>query len=462
MTAFPLHAASSASKESPVSIVVLSMGQQRTIAPRRRHVKTASGGPLPQQDVDARKVDAPAAPAHNKDMNRARSVLRRAKRCAAHRFRRAQLAMAGLYMLGMLGLLGCGKPLPPPVEPVVDVPLEHEIEPPKVVRTGGGPSCVLRSKRLPWLGDDEGTPLRQSAATEPFAFVIGGRAELRLSAKTKGPAVALLVQSYGVQLSGVVLNRELPLYAARRITFEGFASPRPRTRLLWRGVGEEGLLVGYELRGGVDKDKLGAVVQCEDLSLNLRKFEAAPKQSATKKGRLARLLWRGRVPLSAEPGGPALAWLNNESADDDTELYTDQVLELAFDGQFSRILWKRQRELLFGWVPAAALYIMEDDGPEPFDELEENLPETEPELAESDALRCAVDVSLFIGRDGGPVSEVGVVRAGTVIEVLERSTPNVEIELKATLPNDGPFRLAPSVMLYARATDIAGCKQLDP
>ncbi len=111
-----------------------------------------------------------------------------------------------------------------------------------------------------------------------------------------------------------------------------------------------------------------------------------------------------------------MAWIDPDIQDDD-DFTTDQVRELSFDGSHSRIVWQRPRDVVFGWIPADALYVLEVGEPDGVDDGEEmvvGVLNGVASNAESGLWRCREALPLFASvTDGPPPSRWGPCAQGS-------------------------------------------------
>ncbi|MBW2459330.1 MAG: hypothetical protein JRI68_32860 [Deltaproteobacteria bacterium] len=350
-----------------------------------------------------------------------------------------------------------------PDPPTVQVPADPADETPTPVPPAGPQSCSLTTSAWHALdADEQGSPLRAAGSSEPFAYVLGGTARIKLAASTAADAVSITVSSGGVELRGVMAAGSLPIHPRRPIVFEGYAIPKASAQLLWRGGGPGGIRVSYAVAGGLEADKLQATVPCSALTLDVTTFDATRKVLGTTRGRLARLRFDEKKPLSTTAGSAAVAWIDPDAPDDDG-YYTDQVRELHFDGTHSRIVWDRPRDVLFGWVPADAIYVLEDDER---DVLEEDVANMVGVLhgAEADSQsglrRCREALPLFASvSDGRPVP-VGTLRAGVAFDVLEQEEAMTSLVVPDVLDAAGPFLLGEDTRIVAHEAALASCGEI--
>src|SRR5690606_29750497 len=193
-----------------------------------------------------------------------------------------------------------------------------------------------------------------------FFAIYGGSLALKLSANVSADAIPVQVASMGLSLRGTLASQHVPLHLRRPIVFEEAVIPTSAARLSWSGIDAQGIVVTHHLEGGVEADRLRASVPCRDLALTPESFELPNEFYDPERGRVARIREDQRVPLSTSPGGAPVIWIDLSKWE--PEGWSDRVRELAFDGNHSRIAWKRDRELVFGWVPGnAVLGLLPDD-----------------------------------------------------------------------------------------------------
>ena len=297
-------------------------------------------------------------------------------------------------------------------------------------------ACALSTTS--WSGGDgiDGLPLRLPDAEVPFVYVIGAAANLKLSSSVSASRVPVRFSHRGVVIDGGVPVAELPLSLRRPVVFEGFVVPKPGSQVSWRGSGESGLVVGFELIAGVAQDTLKAEVSCGDLTLTMASFEldkALPKG----RGRLARFESEEAIALSITPGGPPVAFLDSERTYDeatDSEVAT-LVRELSYNGSASLILWDRPNDVVFGWIDGRHLYRFHD-----VDEERDSAYATAgvlnaagAEAQQEEHLVCARDVPLTVRVSDGPEQRIGAVKANT--PMLVDDMESVPSRIFVTIPS---------------------------
>jgi hypothetical protein len=323
-----------------------------------------------------------------------------------------------------------------PIEPQAEEPLPPAVALPAAI------ACLIDG---PWQGRDGATPLRLRDGGPVFAEV-GGGVDAQLHLPQGRPAgAAIELDTGGVSLRGRVDAAEIPLRPARPVAFQGFAVPFASTLLDLQEAGPGWVAVACPAIEGVEPlaPPLAAQLPCNDVTASELEFVTSAAAGAAGDKRPALLRVGRPIPLSVAPGGPAVAKLH--AADDEDA----EVSVVGVEGGRSRVLWWRDEALIFGWIPTADLR-----RGTPANQLGEMFGMGGLGLrgeGEGDPLTCAADVPL-VAEAGGERATVGLVRAGTAIEILERGGPyaRVAVDLGATA-------LAEGASLKVRAADLAGC-----
>jgi hypothetical protein len=307
-------------------------------------------------------------------------------------------------------------------------------------------SCVLATDSWAPANPDEGTMLRLAVDELPFIVVRQGSAELKLDGGIDPNALSVLVTRHGVTISGLIRVNDVGLRLKRAVVFEGVAVPQPSTVLAWGGFSAAGKpVLVHSLREGTEPDKLRAEVDCGDITLDGASYD--PEGPIKRgEGRWGRLMLDAHVPLMTEPRGAAAAFLQGD------DVYDTIVREVAFDGGYSRIVWLRQREVVFGWIPGSALAFPESP-PSP---MPENPPyPTEPPAA-TGTVKCGKLIDLFATANGKPPRKVGTIAAGSTFDVGGSSYERFS-DIAALAAFEQAFYIWGDGLLMVKTDDIAGC-----
>jgi hypothetical protein len=327
--------------------------------------------------------------------------------------------MTALRVVGVFLVVGCAHGAPPGGDPVIAIADSSSSAAKKAAgRTAAHGGCTLRAESWAPPGEDDGAPL--FVGGQSYFQVSSGSLELKISSGVSADAIPAQVASHGVKLRGALRSQHLGLYLRRPVVFEEAVIPTAQARLSWSGVSDRGIVVTHDLLGGIEADRLRTTVPCRDLALTPERFELPADVYDPDRGRKARLRDDRRIPLSTSPGAAPVMWIDVSRWE--VEGWTEMVRELSFDGSHSRIVWKRDRELVFGWVPGDALYGADDGGEDHAGRgygligmLAGNMASDEPDGRR----RCRQALELSASIEGGPKRVVGTLDGGTPFEVVD-------------------------------------------
>jgi hypothetical protein len=372
--------------------------------------------------------------------------------------------MQGRLLSGLLlTALGCGPTAPntaPAATPaLVSAPGEPEATPApqSAPPTAAAPSasapeislasrgtCVLEAPR--WSSKGRTTELRLSGDGPVFAELTSPRAALHLPTGKASAGAGLEVENEGLLLRGYVAGDAFTLRPAKAFVMGGFVVPTAFAELVWTEAHENDVLVSYDLGSSVTliQAPLSAKLACADLTIGSSNFQ--PEQAA----RLAKnakdaLLHTGRpIALATELGGAPVARLN--ARDDQDALVKVGSSER---GQ-TQIWWWRDAALVFGWVATSDLQKRPAPPGEGYVTGSGSLA-LKHSSAVIGAVRCNQDVPV-IAEARETRATVGLIRAGTLIEVLGRN------ETEATVQTTSPFiATARGARLLVSASTLDAC-----
>jgi hypothetical protein len=346
--------------------------------------------------------------------------------------------------LGCTTTAGGPAPVPQTVPVTVDEPDGDGPEAQPPAKSG---ACVLATDAWAAANPDEGTPLRLQGDEQPFVVAHQGNAELKLVGGGDPNAVPLKISRHGVTLNATFRVGDVALRLRRPVVFEGIAVPRPATNLAWGGFSAAGKpILVHALREGVEADKLRAEVKCDDITIQSAVYDASEGLLTPSSGRWGRLILDTRVPLAVEARGHAVAVLQGDDA------YDTVVREVAFEAGYSRIVWLRQREVVFGWIPGHALMF-----PETPTELSEEPPYVPEPPVPTGTTSCPKDVELFAAYNGRPPRRAGTIAAGTPFEIGGMGVDHFN-EIHALIAFEQAFLVWGDTVFMARTADVAGCQ----
>lgn len=258
----------------------------------------------------------------------------------------------------------------------------------------------------------------------------------------------------GVLLRTAYDPSERPLHLRRAVALGGVVTPRPTSDVVWLRSSAAGQRVRYTLGRTLNGALIEADLPCADLSLNIAEYSWESQLGARQ------VEIHQPVEVSPSPGAKASLSLDVPTG--------FAALELRRDGGFVLIRVDTDSEMVQGWVPAEAVqepsgvvgYIGRGSG------RANRHARVRARLGYTD---CPHEVALFAyaeERVGTPDvaaapavarGEVGLVRAGTPLQVLETFQHG---------PNSGFARvdvwqrwieLAPAAHFLVQAESLIGC-----
>jgi len=185
----------------------------------------------------------------------------------------------------------------------------------QVPSTGVGDTCRLTSE------DGVDISIRDEADHAVFARVKAASLEVVLGARgigviarTSGESDASTGgMSPALCLQGYVVAEDLPLFVAQRARLGGVFEPSDAVR--WAGTTNGGVRVTYQAQSEwLTSKSLHAVIPCAALSLaheTTRLRYDAFQRLVNAAENTVRVVGDKPLPLSAEPGAPAVAWLSS-------------------------------------------------------------------------------------------------------------------------------------------------------
>ncbi|AKT41487.1 hypothetical protein [Chondromyces crocatus] len=359
-----------------------------------------------------------------------------------------------------LGLGACGGPVSSPVAPVVlQLPsaegatsgsegaaaVESDETSPPRIELPSSVACVLDGPVFP---DGDAVLLRLQEGGPPFAEVRSS-VDARVHLAAGRPLQAVMeVDADGLLLRGRVNGEAIPLRPARALPFRGFAVPLAFTLFHLEAVAPGKITLGWSDVSGVKV--LGAPlveqVTCSDVTLGIREFDASSAAGPPDSEREALLSVGKAVPLSLDPGGPAVAELRAEDDDD------AKVTVVGSAGAHERVLWWRDEALIMGWIPAAKLR-QAPPASGALGTLSAYGSVLSATRERGEVMTCPRDVPL-IAEVMGERATVGTARAGFRLELLARSGGYADVLLV-----EGGVWLSEGARLLARTSDLIRCRR---
>ncbi len=333
-------------------------------------------------------------------------------------------------------LVSCGGPAAPsplftsipspPSEPSVDSARVASATPPTPTLDPLPPEIAFPSAHACVLGSPAwrrpSIMLRFSATGTGFARVDGGAVEVHFPIGVHAAAAVTSVTTEALSLRGHVSLPSLYLDAARSFVMNGFVTPTIFTHLRVDEGSSGKLVVGvepprdFEIVGA----PLSAERPCDDLSLDTASFDPEEAIAHDAKRKPFMLDATHPIDLAIDPGGPAVARLKPPKAGNAVEVFATQ-------GGLSRILWRNDTLLVFGWIATKDLLPLRSGSGfgsgngRLFDEKRPT----------SEAVRCATDVALVAESSEAERATIGSIHAGTTIHVLERGHPFSKVEVRS-------------------------------
>jgi hypothetical protein len=305
-------------------------------------------------------------------------------------------------------------------------------------------SCVLETAR--WRSRGKVNELRLTSEGPVFAQFTSPSAVLHLMTGTASAGAGLEVENEGLRLRGYVAGDAFKLKPARAFVMSGFVIPTLFAELNWIESQGSDVLVSYDLGPSVQlmQTPLSAKLACADVTLDSGRFkpeELAGLAASAKDG----LLRTDRpIALATEPGGAPVARLN---------VGNDQVALVKVgrsEGDNTLIWWWGDTALVFGWIATSDLQKRK-----PLPGVGYGGGTGVPSLRHAGtvigAARCQQDVPV-VAEVGAERASAGLIRAGTRIEILERS------ESEASVQTRSPFIVTvPGARLLASTRTLERC-----
>ncbi|EYF05370.1 Hypothetical protein CAP_3287 [Chondromyces apiculatus DSM 436] len=305
-------------------------------------------------------------------------------------------------------------------------------------------ACVLEG---PFQPRGEAALLRLHEGGPAFAELRGG-VDVRVHLPAGRPAgVAVEVNAGGLSLRGHAHLAAIPVRPARPLAFHGFAVPLGSALLDLHEATQGGeLTVTWPGAPGVMpvSGPVSERLRCDDVTVGELEIDAVRAAGALDGEREAFLRLGREIPLSVEPGGPVVAALRARNDEDAA------VTVVGTRGARVRVLWWREEALVVGWVPGVELRWSA-----PFSSVIGDASGTGLlgllGTAGGERRVCEVDVPL-VAQVGEQRATVGVVRAGTRIEVLGRRAGYTRVAVAA-----GGVWIQEGAQILARTSDLARC-----
>lgn len=349
-------------------------------------------------------------------------------------------------------------------------PLPQAVAPP-------GPTLCDFDVRLPLPARDDGPAgtlvLRGSPQGKPFAELFGGDARVRLvDGDDRVALVDLLAKS--THLVGLASLDLLAPRAVRSVTVGGVFTLRPSAQVAWGSIAAGRVSTTVRLPAPLRARRpLVVNLGCGDLSLLPANASEVTQLAQNKRVRLK----PGRtVAFSAEPGGPAIveivvppapgrgAATKPQPHDDRSRDDLFESLDFAVDearGKHLRVSRAFASGTLRAWVDAG------DTSPPPriaslgvVDVPTEGTPHGGPgpqrkgERGATPGAFAVCDRAVpLVARTDDEELLVGEVRAGTCIDVLQRTGPRARVRLRLA-----DVRFADHVTLLVPSHELAACK----
>jgi hypothetical protein len=319
-----------------------------------------------------------------------------------------------------------------------------EPQPASVSEFPSRPTCVLETAR--WRSRGKATELSLASGGPVFAQFTAPRAVLHLMPGMASAGAKVELENEGLVLRGLVAGEAFRLRPARAFVMGGFLIPTMFAELIWTESEGTDILVSYDLGPSVQvvQKPLLAKLACADVTIDSAAFKPealAGLAESTKDG----LLRTGQpIALGTKPESAPVAWLN--ASDDRAAL-----VKVGRQEQGKTLIWWwRDTALVFGWVSSSDL------------QKREALPGVGygggtgvPSLLRSKAViataRCQKDVPV-VAEVGAKRATVGLIRTGTLIEILERN------ESESTVQTKSPFIATfPGARLLVDARTLDQC-----
>ena len=324
------------------------------------------------------------------------------------------------WLLGVL-LFACGSPRPEPApvtgsgsdaaqRPIDAAPVVVAIDadpfvgyPDRIARPSG---CTLRGA---W--SEQPRELRLVADGKPFAEIF----QVKQADVTLGDGVFAELATASIRIGGYLDKTKLRLHAAKAFVVGGYAVPGPR--LAMRFVSEREGAIAFELPmpSFARTKALFGTQPCSDLAID-DKATFDPRDAIDADTQREAYLYAKRaIPLSIEPGKPAVVELRYEQTEKvDVLEKTDKLARVAVE---INALDPASHVMVFGWVPASALHDRATGFGGSWATGGDRSARRGPPIKNTKLVSCAAETPLVV-EFAGERRTVGVALPNAVIEVL--------------------------------------------
>jgi hypothetical protein len=258
-----------------------------------------------------------------------------------------------------------------------------------------------------------------------FAQITIPRAQLHLPIGTAAAGAGIEVEDVGLVLRGIISGNAFTLRPAKPVVLGGFVVPSSFADLVWAESREREVSVTYHAGPGVEpiQAPLSAKLPCDAVTADFSRFEQEDAVGDVKNAKDGLLRTGRAIDLSIDPGGPAVARLR---AKDDQDA---AVKVIGTSGASKRILWWRDSALVFGWVASADVRTPQKVVGYGYG-TGRGSGVLEKSFRVIDLVRCDQDVTVIADAEGQRAA-VGFIRAGTIIEILNREDDYVSVQTRS-------------------------------
>jgi hypothetical protein len=261
----------------------------------------------------------------------------------------------------------------------------------------------------------------------------------------KAKRAGIAVRPKGMVLRGFVDAADVALHPALPFVIGELASPWPKTELFYSEAkaGELTLSMATPSELIVKAGKLVAKRSCGDVELDVPTFDTVSALFGKRSSRRMSLSG-GATLVAARPGGPAIATLLTPEAGRIVTGYEVSGTQTLFEVDLDDAM-------VFGWVSSSRLTDagsggrsgsigigrMGRHGPKPVARV-----------------KCTEDVPLIVELKEESAT-VGVISAGTIIDLLDSAGERTKVSLEAAFATDG-------ARFCVRTLEVAGCTAVGP